>query len=670
MSAQVSPSLSATSGAQHFTNDNPANVFLQVAFEKLQNAKEIKKLPKLKESIVGATQKLKQANSLTGDSASGPRPIPLDVMKSLLQTLQLACNTRIINLVTISLDCVAKLMSYNVLHDTREKSSLEKDTIEDPPKANDEKSPTGASSTTKVDTRSLTEMTVDMVCECNMGEGTDEKVHLQIVKALLAAATASEEPIHGNALLKAIRTTWNIFLVSKVGQIQTVAQGCITQMVNTVFSRAVSAQKTNEKVTSPTSVKSHPASSIDSPDSLPNSLKDPTVESDLYQATQIPLPPSNLQSPDDTAPLSPTYASTMNLTQPTPSTVDSATNDKEPFLDSKLGSRTTSILFFQDPENPTYYEYCIRDVYLVFRALCKLSMKSVNEQTSSADIKSTSINSRVLSLQQVLLAVKSFPSLFKATCYIPGQKVPSTTILDAVRNTMCLSMAHALTSPNPLIYKVALEFFIAAIQNLRYSIKRESEIFMSEILLSILEMKTASPTQKVAILNSFSTLLQKPQILVEIYVNYDCSQDAMDNIFERLMNTLSKIITSSPMNTDLASASMQTELVVAALETLSVSVHSLSEWVTSNSRSTTLESNPLSNGQPAPLDDPNQLESDKQKKTLLAEAIHEFNIKPKKGIEFLQVHQMLSNNPEEIAQFLMNTEGLNKKMLGEYMGDG
>lgn len=41
----------------------------------------------------------------------------------------------------------------------------------------------------------------------------------------------------------------------------------------------------------------------------------------------------------------------------------------------------------------------------------------------------------------------------------------------------------------------------------------------------------------------------------------------------------------------------------------------------------------------------------------------------KKGIEYLIEHDLLSNTPESIAQFLMEGEGLNKTAIGDYLGE-
>ena len=42
-------------------------------------------------------------------------------------------------------------------------------------------------------------------------------------------------------------------------------------------------------------------------------------------------------------------------------------------------------------------------------------------------------------------------------------------------------------------------------------------------------------------MSMISRLCQDPQALVEIYLNYDCDSEALQNIYERLMNIISKI---------------------------------------------------------------------------------------------------------------------------------
>lgn len=46
-----------------------------------------------------------------------------------------------------------------------------------------------------------------------------------------------------------------------------------------------------------------------------------------------------------------------------------------------------------------------------------------------------------------------------------------------------------------------------------------------------------------------------------------------------------------------------------------------------------------------------------------------FNMDPKKGIEYLIEHKLLTDTAEDVAKFLYNGEGLNKTAIGEYLGE-
>ncbi|KAG8687343.1 guanine nucleotide exchange protein for ADP-robosylation factor, partial [Ceratobasidium sp. 394] len=59
-----------------------------------------------------------------------------------------------------------------------------------------------------------------------------------------------------------------------------------------------------------------------------------------------------------------------------------------------------------------------------------------------------------------------------------------------------------------------------------------------------MDMRQATAKQKSVILTMFAKLCQDPQALVDIYLNYDCDREALENIYERLINTISKAATS------------------------------------------------------------------------------------------------------------------------------
>ncbi|XP_078342090.1 uncharacterized protein LOC144627938 isoform X2 [Oculina patagonica] len=81
-----------------------------------------------------------------------------------------------------------------------------------------------------------------------------------------------------------------------------------------------------------------------------------------------------------------------------------------------------------------------------------------------------------------------------------------------------------------------------------------------------------------------------------------------------------------------------------------------------------------SSGAPSTDDDSISLYSDfdsgtKPQKLETRIGINHFNRKPEKGINYLVVHQVLEDNPEVVAKFLLTEPGISKQKLGEYLGN-
>lgn len=80
---------------------------------------------------------------------------------------------------------------------------------------------------------------------------------------------------------------------------------------------------------------------------------------------------------------------------------------------------------------------------------------------------------------------------------------------------------------------------------------------------------------------------------------------------------------------------------------------------------------PIPPSTPVVDDDPEQLEREKQRKTAINNAIKQFNFKPKRGIKLLVSEKIIpSDSPEDIAQFLLKEERLDKAQIGEFLGEG
>jgi brefeldin A-inhibited guanine nucleotide-exchange protein len=66
---------------------------------------------------------------------------------------------------------------------------------------------------------------------------------------------------------------------------------------------------------------------------------------------------------------------------------------------------------------------------------------------------------------------------------------------------------------------------------------------------------------------------------------------------------------------------------------------------------------------------PNDFDMLKSKKELWEKGIELFNKKPKKGIQFLQDSQLLGRSSEELAEFLITDDRLDKTAIGDFLGE-
>ena len=254
-------------------------VLITSALDIIFQSKEAKRSQHLRDATEHALNMLRQ-----GLGADKPREI--------FEPLRLACETKNDKLQIASLDCIAKLTAYAFF-------------VEATPHANAYASPPGSpsASATNLPT-SLADIVTHTVTNCYT-ESTLDTVSLQIVKALLALVLSPHILVHHSSLLKAVRTVYNIFLLSQDPMNQNIAQGSLTQMVHHIFARCQlstdpigptdvptstsrsSFTPSNEDLGTPTS-KIH-TNGIHQSGSSTSVNSD--LDSDLAAAAAVPLPP-------------------------------------------------------------------------------------------------------------------------------------------------------------------------------------------------------------------------------------------------------------------------------------------------------------------------------------------------------------------------------------------
>ncbi|KAG7096991.1 hypothetical protein E1B28_004386 [Marasmius oreades] len=692
-------------------------VLISSALETIASSKEAKRSTTLRESTQHALE-------LIRNDQGGDRP------REVFEPLRLACETRNDKLMIASLDCISKLISYSFF---AEPPSNQLNYSSPPP------SPGLSGKPSTENSSSLVDLVTNTIAACH-SETTPEAVSLQIVKALLALVLSPTIFVHHSSLLKAVRTVYNVFLLSTDPVNQMVAQGGLTQMVHHVFTRCRAPTGVKNPATEGLS-HSPSQDSFPSPKSatfsLPTGSKTSFTISEEIQKTDRSWPaPDPLEKRDSAV------AEAEQTGQAFSSEEKGARASHESFVESNLRGPTPEV---NGHRQLTRTDLFIKDAFLVFRALCKLTMKPLNNE-SERDMKSHAMRSKLLSLHLVLTVLNSHMPLFvDSTALIySSSSNEATTFVQAIKQFLCLAMSRNAISQVPQVFEIVVEIIWRVLSGMRTKLKKEIEVLLHEIFIPILEMRTSTVKQKAVILGMLSRLCQDPQALVEIYLNYDCDGQSADNIYEHLMNVISKIGTTPSVLTGTkaneppspaiqpatkssgnvphslsttamsVSGSMDTSMMGQSeahlrrqgLECLVTVLRSLVAWGTAAEKtaddstlvassstpsqtgedlrrnsltpdpsldkvSTDPSTETLRQSTPELEDDPSRFESAKQKKTALLEGIKKFNFKPKRGIQFLiETGFIPSKSPQDIAKFLLNTDGLGKAMIGEYLGEG
>ncbi|KAL1305418.1 hypothetical protein AAFC00_002304 [Neodothiora populina] len=710
-----SQSTTATNATTRSTTRS-SMVFVVSALESIAASKDARKNKRLGES----TQRALSAIKSQGDPTQTNPEI-------LFEPLQLATEANTVAVVVTALDCIGKLISYSYFSIPVEQAVPGK------------KQPIP-----------LIERAIDTICDCFQGEATPNEVQMQIIKSLLAAILNDKIVVHGAGLLKSVRQTYNIFLLSKSSANQHIAQGTLTQMVGTVFER-VKTRLAQRDARANSSASSFAHGGIPVSTDTPVNGSDTPTEDEAARAeghdeqeedvdtTRMTLQTFETKKSFDDARIA-DNAPTMvtHVKKPRPAPRHASASDTPAITVNPDGLDITE----EDEED----EIFIKDAFLVFRAMCKLSTKALRVE-EAVDIKSQGMRSKLLSLHIIHNLLYNHPIVFTSphsTIRNSSNNEP-TNFTNAIKQYLCLSLSRNGASSVNRVFEVCAEIFFLMIRNLRILLKKEVEVFLKEIYLTILHKQAAPAFQKQYIIVIFTRLAADPKALVELYLNYDCDRSAIDNMYQRIIEHLSRLastpvpITSeqemryheyhakhgnavsdwqnqSVIPPSLSSATIHStpessnqdipldfSIKQQALECLVETLRSMVNWSQQGMTLAPLSHNgdsrlslddsresmdvrepgavavsPIVGGKedggsvtPIAEDDPAELERIKHRKTALNNAIRQFNFKPKRGIKvLLDGNFIASKSPTDIAAFLLSNDRLDKKALGEYLGEG
>ncbi|CCK68159.1 Arf family guanine nucleotide exchange factor SEC7 KNAG_0A04910 [Huiozyma naganishii CBS 8797] len=644
--------------------------------------KEVKKNPNTQKTIERTIARLEE--DLNSESQ-------LDVTADsilIFEALRDSCRLKSSKVQRSALDCLSKLFSFR---------ALDESLLVNPPNSaatNDQNQEQDvATGITPPPKQKLIDAAIDTISSCFQGEGTSEKVELQIIRAL-SSCILVEDSIslcHGVSLLKAIRTIYNIFLFSLSASNQGIAQATLIQVVSSVFDKI----------------------DIKKNIILSNATTSPNEDS------QTRVVPTAALSTDQSI----TLENMVQLNDDDERRVD-AQQDTE---DSEISDRAISS-----------QELLIKDAFLVFRTMAKICSKPLD---SELDMRSHAVRSKLLSLHIIYTIMKEHVDVLLSPNVILPEK-EQRTLLNAIKQYLCLSLSRNAASPISPVFEITLEIMWLLMANLRAAFMREIPVFLTEIYFPITELKTSTNQQKRYFLNVIQRVCNDPRALIEFYLNYDCNP-GMPNIMEMIVDYLTRLVLtrcvitpaersyyeeqlSKPLFTfnfdqlpllttsNLSSSSnaqvvlpfpVEFALQMSALSCIVSVLRSLSSWAhralnpnktqvgknnvdaTESLASSSIHNETQTNSSlhiastnaddetrsmlSQDLDNPTQFENLKQRKTQLSDCVVVFNTKPKKAIPLLVAKGFIADDlPQAIAKWLLATDGLDMAAIGDYLGEG
>ncbi|GMI43270.1 hypothetical protein TrCOL_g9786 [Triparma columacea] len=220
-----------------------------------------------------------------------------------------------------------------------------------------------------------------------------------------------------------------------------------------------------------------------------------------------------------------------------------------------------------------------RDAFLVFRSLCKLSMKAIPDQAdlgytytgamtdsskltpskpaeiaalnkaagkqaldpalasngqhlataASPSLGSPALESKILALELLLSVLNN-----AGRALVEGDRFEF-----AIRHYLCVSLLKNCTSDVTKVVSLSLRLFVPIIRHFRDNLKSEIEVFITNIFFVIIQSPNSSPDHKSLVISLFEQICADPQTLAEIFLNYDCDLSAVD-LFHRIVAALER----------------------------------------------------------------------------------------------------------------------------------
>ncbi|CAN6220760.1 unnamed protein product [Urochloa humidicola] len=354
----------------------------------------------------------------------------------------------------------------------------------------------------------------------SLGGGGDDALELAVLRVLVAFARCPAVSVSGDCLGQVVKACYNVYLGSASGGNQLCAKLAIAQVLAIVFAR-IEADDMDVRV--------HTVSAADMMDLSDRSLNDSSVVQAAQAFINEAMEGSDV--PEEAPPV-----------------------DAVPIEGEGSGENGGMSKIREDG-------------LALFKNICKLSMKFGTPDSPDDPML---LRGKVLSLELVRMVVDNAGPFWRT----------NEKYLEAVKQYLCLSLLKNSALSTMSVFQLLCSIFMSLISRFRSGLKEEIGMFFPMLILRVLEnVVQPSFLQKMTVLNFLEKICKESQVIIDIFVNFDCDVDA-PNIFERIVNGLLKTALGVPAGstTTLTVAQDQT-FRVESVKCLATIMKSMSAWM-------------------------------------------------------------------------------------------
>ena len=272
----------------------------------------------------------------------------------------------------------------------------------------------------------------------------------------------------------------------------------------------------------------------------------------------------------------------------------------------------------------------------------------------------------------------------------------SYPFLNAVRQHLLSLTMRCLLHPVPQILQTGVALFSSIAVSLKHHFKEEVAHILTNIVMRLVNLSTASYDQRYHLMHGVLKLLQNPQFLVDLYVNYDCNINC-DNVFASTVSSLSKFVLTHQLEPDWITPKHSLTLKLLGVQCIGATLKSLDTWVkldgsnappvfgggfAASGRPAARASDTSSNTSPFSEASSSQHQLytapttflDTQKrlalKKVLEQASEAMLEKPKRGLKILLDNKLVEpEDPDSVAQALQRYKRIDRHAVGDFLGD-